>query len=57
MYSLTRTKQKTMMNKSCNMQKHNGQWLTLAISFVPAYPTVIRGLNESLDMLKGPGTR
>jgi hypothetical protein len=46
-----------MMNKSCNMQKHNGQWLTLAISFVPAYPTFIRGSNESVDMLRGPGTR
>jgi hypothetical protein len=44
-----------MMNKSCNMQKHNGQWLTLAISFVPAYPTIIRGSNE--DSLRGPGTR
>jgi hypothetical protein len=48
-----------MMNKSCNMQKHNGQWLTLAISFVPAYPTVIRGSNElsSVDNLRGSGTR
>ena len=46
-----------MMNKSCNMQKHNRQWLTLAISFVPAYPTCIRGSNESVDNLRGPGTR
>lgn len=45
-----------MMNKSCNMQKHNGLWLTLAISFVPAYPTSIRGSSES-DNQRGPGTR
>ena len=45
------------MNKSCNMLKHNGQWLTLAISFVPAYPTSIRGSNESTDNQESPGTR
>ena len=41
------------------MQKHNAQWLTLAISFVPAYPTCIRGSKElsSVDNLRGPGTR
>jgi hypothetical protein len=45
-----------MMNKTCNMLKHNGQWQTTAsVSFVPAYPTSIRGYNDSNE--HGPGTR
>jgi len=45
-----------MMNKTCNMLKHTGQWLSLAsVSFVPAYPTSIRGNNDSQE--HGPGTR
>lgn len=43
------------MNKTCNMLKHTGQWLTIAsVSFVPAYPTSIRG-NDSQEY--SPGTR
>ena len=45
-----------MMNKTCNMLKHTGQWLTItSVSFVPAYPTSIRGNNDSQE--HGPGTR
>ena len=45
-----------MMNKTCNPLKHTGQWQTIAsVSFVPAYPTSIRGYNDSQE--HGPGTR
>lgn len=44
------------MNKTCNLLKHNGQWSTIAnVSFAPAYPTSIRGMNDSQE--HGPGTR
>jgi len=45
-----------MMNKTCKSLKHTGKWLTLAsVSFVPAYPTSIRGSNDNQE--RGPGTR
>ena len=45
-----------MMNKTCNqLMKHNALWATIE-SFVPAYPTSIRGTNLVLDQRK-PGNR
>jgi hypothetical protein len=45
-----------MMNKTCKSLKHMGQWQTIAsVSFVPAYPTSIRGSNDNQE--RGPGTR
>jgi len=45
-----------MMNKTCKTLKHMGQWQSLAsVSFVSAYPTSIRGNNDSKE--HGPGTR
>ena len=44
------------MNKTCNTLKHTGLWQSMAkVSFVPAYPTSIRGNNDSQE--HGPGTR
>jgi hypothetical protein len=39
-----------MMNKTCKSLKHMGLWsrITLA-SFVPAYPTSIRGSNDNTE--------
>lgn len=44
-----------MMNFTCNMPKYFGLWSILAIeSFMPAYPTSIRGTNDQRGV---PGTR
>lgn len=46
-----------MINFTCNMlEKHNGQWLSIE-SFVPAYPTSIRGTNDADNQRGDPGTR
>jgi len=45
-----------MMNKTCNqLMKHNALWATIE-SFVPSYPTSIRGTNFVLDQ-REPGNR
>lgn len=47
-----------MIKLSCNMPKHLGQlWSIETVeSFMPVYPTSIRGLNLVLDQRK-PGNR
>jgi len=45
-----------MKHYTCHMPKHVSLWSIEAIgSFVPAYPTSIRGLND--NQRKGPGDR